>query len=200
MRVVVTGAGGMLGRDVVTVFKERRHDVVALTRAGLDVTDRERVRQEIGRLGPELVVNCAAYTAVDAAEGDWEAALAVNGLGPRHLAAACRQMGAVLLHISTDYVFDGGKEGPHGVYDPTGPVNAYGRTKLWGERAIRDVCPAHYIVRTSWLFGDGPNFVRTMLALGRERESLRVVDDQHGAPTFTVDLARALAVALPPAG
>ena len=192
MRVAVTGAAGMLGRDVVAALRERNHDVVALPHAALDITGPERVREEIGRLGPEVVVNCAAYTAVDAAEDDWERALAVNGLGPRNLALACRENGAVLVHVSTDYVFGGHKDTPYGVFDPTGPINAYGRSKLWGELAIRAVHPAFYIVRTSWLFGDGPNFVRTMLRLGREKAVVSVVDDQHGAPTFTPDLARAL--------
>jgi dTDP-4-dehydrorhamnose reductase len=194
-RVIVTGAGGMLGRDVVEVLAERGHKVIALPRAALDVTSLENARTTLAGHQPNVVINCAAYTAVDAAESDWERALAVNGLGARNLALACRENGAALLQVSTDYVFSGDKDSPYGVFDQTGPVNAYGRTKLWGEQAVEKILPSSYIVRTSWLYGaGGPNFVRTMLQLGRTKESLRVVDDQKGAPTYTRDLAGALAV------
>jgi len=194
MRVIVTGAGGMLGKDLVKVLVGLEHDVLPLSHSALDITSLEQVRETVNGNKPKVIINCAAYTAVDAAESDWERALAVNGLGPRNLALACLENGAALLQVSTDYVFSGEMDSPYGVFDSTGPVNAYGKSKLWGELAVRRVLPTCYIVRTSWLFGaGGANFVRTMLKLGREKTSLKVVDDQKGAPTFTPDLARALA-------
>ncbi|HUW65463.1 MAG TPA: dTDP-4-dehydrorhamnose reductase [Spirochaetia bacterium] len=193
MRVMVTCPSGMLGQDVVGVLTGRGHEVVPLSHAALDITNLNKVRDTVAGHEPEVVINCAAYTAVDAAESDWKRALAVNGLGPRNLARACRENGADLLQVSTDYVFSGEKDSPYGVFDPPGPVNAYGRSKLWGELAVEKVLRRAYIVRTSWLFGSGPNFVHTMLKLGREKECLKVLDDQKGAPTYTVDLAGALA-------
>jgi len=192
MHVMVTGAQGMLGREVVRALSARGHEAVPLSHADLDITDPAAVREAVSRRAPDAVVNCAAFTAVDAAESRWERALLVNGLGPRNLARACRESGAALLQVSTDYVFSGDKTSPYGIFDPREPVNAYGRSKLWGERAVETGLRRFYLVRTSWLFGDGPNFVRTMLELGGKQEFLKVVDDQRGAPTYTVDLAGAL--------
>jgi len=193
-RVLVTGAGGMLGRDVADEFRRRGAEVIALLRAELDITDMGAVRASLWKHKPALVVNCAAFTDVDGAESDFERALLVNGLGPRNLALACREAGAALMQVSTDYIFDGGQSAPYGVFDPPSPLNAYGRSKLWGERAVAAAGGRYYIVRTSWLFGPGGrNFVATMLRLGREKGALRVVDDQRGCPTFTGDLARAMA-------
>lgn len=194
MRIIVTGAGGMLGKDLVELLIGRHHDVLPMSHGALDITSLGQVRETVSRNKPQVVINCAAYTAVDNAESDWDRALAVNGLGPRNLALACRDNGAALLQVSTDYVFSGEKDSPYGVFDLTGPVNAYGRSKLWGELAVQKILPSSYIVRTSWLFGlGGPNFVHTMLRLGQENPSLKVVADQRGAPTFTPDLAGALA-------
>jgi dTDP-4-dehydrorhamnose reductase len=179
----VTGAGGMLGREVVRAAAE--HEVVALTHAELDVTDQDAVANAVE---DSVVVNCAGYTDVDGAEADEEAATLLNGLAPGHLAAAAR----AIVHPSTDYVFDGEKREPYVESDPTGPRSAYGRSKLAGEEAVA-ANPRHFIVRTSWLFGSGGrNFVDTMLGLAGEHDELRVVDDQVGCPTYVGHLARAL--------
>lgn len=212
MIILVTGAGGMLGCDMTLELAARRHDVVALTREDLDIADIGAVRERISALRPDVVVNCAAYTRVDDAERDREAAFATNALGPRNLALACRRVGAVLLHISTDYVFDGEKGEPYTIWDLPSPLNVYGASKWWGENYVRSLLPEHYLVRTSWLFGEhGRNFVTTILRMADkcgadELESSRtvsaprgaaqgipVVADQRGSPTYTVDLAKACA-------
>ena len=183
MRVHVVGAGGMLGQDVV---RAAGADAVALTRAELDVTDAEAVRDA---LRGATVINCAAYTDVDGAESDAEAARAVNETGARNVAAAAER----IVHVSTDYVFDGRKRTPYLESDVTGPLQEYGRSKLAGELAVAEANARHAIVRSSWLYGvGGGNFVETMLRLGGERDELRVVADQVGCPTFTGHLARAL--------
>jgi len=193
MRLVVTGAGGMLGCDVLRVAARAGHDVTALTRAELDVTDAAATTGAITRAAPDVVVNCAAWTDVDGAEAQEAAALAVNGTGAGNVAVAAGLGGATVVQVSTDYVFDGAKRTPYVESDATGPVGAYGRTKLAGERAVAAAGGRHAIVRTAWLFGrGGPNFVDTMLRLGRERDEVSVVTDQIGSPTWTGDLARAL--------
>jgi dTDP-4-dehydrorhamnose reductase len=198
--LLVTGAGGMLGRDVVRVARARRHGVHGLSRAKLDICDAEAVAAALGRHQPEVVINCAAFTDVDGAEAAEDRAFAVNGTAPGLLAAACRDVGARLVHVSTDYVFDGRAERPYVESDPVGPQSAYGRTKLAGERAVLDADGGHAVVRSSWLFGaGGRNFPATMLRLaapaddgGGGRAEVSVVTDQIGAPTFTGHLAAAL--------
>lgn len=191
MKVVVTGAAGTLGRDMVSEFQRRGHDVIAPDRARLDITDLRAVREAIGSLKADLVVNCAAYTDVDRAESEPELAMAVNGLGPRNLALGCEAQGAALMHISTDYVFDGEKEGPYEIWDLPNPVNVYGRTKLWGENYVRFLMHRYYLVRTSWLFGaGGRSFVRSILGKARLREPITVVTDQTGCPTYHPRLGR----------
>lgn len=187
MNWLVTGAGGMLGRDLVTALAGRK--VTALTRADLDITDAAAVRDAVG--GHDVVVNCAAWTAVDDAETHETAALRINGDGPRLLAQACAESGARLVQISTDYVFDGRATTPYPEDAPLEPVSAYGRTKAAGERAVREELPdRHWIVRIAWLYGEhGPNFVATMARLEGERETVDVVDDQRGQPTWTRDVA-----------
>lgn len=176
MRTVVVGAGGMLGQVVEAD--------VSLTRAQLDVTDRDAVRAVLDP--DDLVINCAAWTDVDGAEEHEEEALRINGDGARNVAEAAGRV----VYVSTDYVFDGTKHEPYVESDPVNPLSAYGRTKLAGERATAEANPRHHIVRTSWLFGPGgPNFVETILRLARERDTLRVVDDQIGKPTYTAHLA-----------
>lgn len=193
MRIVLTGAQGMLGRAVTAEAAMRDCALTPLGHAELDITDLAAVRAALKEHRPEAVVNCVAYTDVDGAESEREKAFLVNGLGPRNLALACRAMGAALLHVSTDYVFDGSRNGAYGVYDDPSPVSVYGAGKLWGERAVASLASRFYIVRVSWLFAPwGKNFVATMLRLGRERESLKVVDDQRGCPTYAPDLARVL--------
>jgi dTDP-4-dehydrorhamnose reductase len=195
MRIVITGAGGMLGQDVGVAARAAGHDVTGLTRADLDITDGARVTTALTELQPEAVINCAAFTRVDAAESAAATAQAINSDGAANVAAATAAAGAWLIHVSTDYVFDGAKTtGPYLESDSTNPQSVYGATKLAGEIAIAETAPAqHSIVRTSWLFGTGgPCFPETMLRLAAERDELRVVADQRGCPTFTPHLAQAL--------
>lgn len=190
-RWLVTGAGGMLGRDVLEVLSG--DDVTGLTRAELDITDAAAVSAAVS--GVDVVVNAAAWTDVDGAEAAEEAATRTNGLGPRVLAEACRAAGARLVQVSTDYVFDGQASTPYAEDAPLAPRSAYGRSKAAGERAVRDVLPdAAYVVRTAWLYGEhGGSFVRTMTRLEAEKETLDVVDDQRGQPTWSLDVARQIA-------
>lgn len=191
-RWLVTGAAGMLGQDVLAALKDAGADAVGLGRADLDVTDPAAVRAAVE--GAAVVVNCAAWTDVDGAETAEEAATAVNGAGVRVLAGACAAAGARLIQVSTDYVLPGDASLPYPESAPTGPVNAYGRGKLIGEQAVAELLPQDgYVVRTAWLYGEhGPNFVATMLKLAAQRDTLDVVDDQHGQPTWSRALAARL--------
>ena len=191
-RWLVTGAGGMLGRDLTDLLRDRGETVTALDRAGLDVTDGAAVADAMSVLGPDVIVNCAAWTGVDEAETHEEQALAVNGGGAANLAAACAAGRARLVQVSTDYVFAGTSARPHAEDDIPAPRSAYGRTKLAGERAVLARLPdAGYVVRTAWLYGaHGRSFPRTMMELERQRMTVDVVNDQHGQPTWTCDLAR----------
>lgn len=194
MRLLITGAAGMLGTDVQAAAQAAGHESVALSRAELDIGDRDAVAAAVTRARPDAVLNCAAYTNVDGAEGDPDAAAAVNVTGAGYLAEAAVVAGAWLVHVSTDYVFDGTKGSPYLESDPTGPRSVYGSTKLLGERAIAIAAPqTHTIVRSSWLFGTaGSCFPTTMLRLAAEHQTLTVVDDQVGCPTYTGHLAPAL--------
>jgi dTDP-4-dehydrorhamnose reductase len=190
---LVTGAGGQLGSDVVDVLHAYGEEVAAFDRASLDITDRSAVTTAFATVEPSIVVNCAAYTAVDDAETDEDRALEINAHGPAHLAAACASQGARLVHVSTDYVFAGDGEAPYDERTRPAPRTVYGRTKAAGEQAVLTAGADAYVVRTAWLYGQmGPNFVKTMARLSRERETLEVVDDQVGTPTWTLHLARAL--------
>ncbi|MFE2043385.1 dTDP-4-dehydrorhamnose reductase [Streptomyces sp. NPDC059477] len=191
---LVTGAGGMLGQDVLARLTAEGESAIALDRAALDLTDPDAVLRALRAHRPAVVVNCAAFTAVDDAETRESDALRVNGDGPAHLAAACAATGAFLLHLSTDYVFAGDATTPYPEDAPTAPRSAYGRTKLAGERAVLKTLPEHgYVIRTAWLYGaGGPNFVRTMIRLAGERDTVDVVDDQRGQPTWSADLAALL--------
>ncbi|MEU5819845.1 dTDP-4-dehydrorhamnose reductase [Streptomyces sp. NPDC047803] len=193
-RWLVTGAGGMLGRDLTTALAHEGATVVAADRAVLDIADPAQVRAVLGAQRPAVVVNCAAWTAVDDAESREAEALRVNGTGPAVLADACRAHGSVLLHVSTDYVFAGDADRPYPEDAPTAPRSAYGRTKLAGERAVLETLPdTGHVVRTAWLYGaGGANFVRTMIKLEAVKDTLDVVDDQRGQPTWTADLAERL--------
>ncbi|KIF74400.1 dTDP-4-dehydrorhamnose reductase [Streptomyces sp. 150FB] len=188
---LVTGAGGMLGQDLLPRITAAGGTAVGLERSALDITDPAAVGAALDAHAPAVVINCAAWTAVDDAEAKEAEALAVNGTGPRVLAEACAASGAVLIQVSTDYVFDGEAVEPYAEDAPTGPRSAYGRTKLAGERAVLDTLPeTGYVVRTAWLYGaGGGNFVRTMIKLEGVKDSLDVVNDQHGQPTWTGDLA-----------
>ncbi len=193
MKVLVTGAAGMLGQAVVRAGEAAGHELIGLGRGELDVTDVEAVRRCVGAERPGAVVNCAAYTNVDGAEDERELAFGVNGRAPGLVAAAAAEVGASILHVSSDYVFDGRKGEPYVESDATAPLSAYGESKLAGEATTIEANPRHFVVRSAWLFGvGGRNFVDTMLRLGRERHEVRVVDDQAGSPTFCADLAEAL--------
>jgi dTDP-4-dehydrorhamnose reductase len=197
--LLVTGAGGQLGTDLVSLAStvDGVSAVHGLGSAELDITDGQRVADTVVSFAASydraVVVNAAAYTAVDAAESDVDTAYAVNAVGPGLLAAACSSAGVPLIHVSTDYVFAGDGSTPYEVSDPTGPRTVYGRTKLAGERAVLSSSATAYVVRTAWLYGaSGANFVRTMARLERIRDTISVVDDQHGSPTWSADLARGL--------
>ena len=188
MRILVLGAGGMLGHDVMLAAGA---DATGLTHAELDITDAAATAAAVGAARPEAVINCAAYTDVDGAEREPELALGVNGEGAGNAATAAATAGATVVYVSSDYVFDGNKREPYVESDPTGPISSYGRSKLAGERATAAANPRHFLVRSSWLFGEhGRNFVDTMLST--ERDELKVVDDQVGCPTFTGHLAEGL--------
>ena len=195
LRLLLTGAGGQLGREILEAGArpDRNVAIAPFTRSELDITDPEAVRHALARQKPDILVNAAAYTDVDGAESEPGLALAVNRDGAEHLAAACSQEAVPLIHVSTDYVFDGRSSRPYRENDPVSPLNVYGRGKAEGEDRIRARLPEHVILRTSWLYAThGRNFLTTMLRLGRERETLSVVNDQTGCPTWAGDLARAI--------
>jgi dTDP-4-dehydrorhamnose reductase len=192
MRVLVTGAAGLLGTDVVSHFS-RRHDVTAVD-LDVDVTNPDAVDRLVDALHPDAVVHCAAWTDVDGAEEHEDDAMVLNRDGAENVARACERVGAALVYPSTDYVFDGRRGSPYREHDPASPLSAYGRTKLAGEQAVRRACPDGVrVARTAWLYGSGGrNFVDTMRSLGAERDAVEVVDDQIGCPTWSRELAPAL--------
>lgn len=191
-RILVTGANGMLARDLCPMLEDADFEVIETTRNELDVTDELQLRRVISDVKPDYVIHCAAYTNVDKAEEEPETAELVNAKSAEYIAKACNSNNAVMIYISTDYVFDGTKKTPYVPDDTTNPTGAYGLSKLHGEEAVRKFCPAHYIIRTSWLYGHhGKNFVETMISLA-EKTELKVVDDQVGCPTWTVDLSDAI--------
>jgi dTDP-4-dehydrorhamnose reductase len=191
---MVTGAGGMLGRDLVAACRGRGHEVIAFDHGDLDITDGAALAEALRRHRPDTVANCAAYTDVDGAESEEAAAMRVNDQGAGLLAAAAAEVGATVLYPSSDYVFDGRQRKPYVESDLTHAISAYGRSKQAGETAVAAANPRHFIVRASWLFGlGGRNFVETMLRIGREQPEVVVVSDQVGCPTYTGHLAEALA-------
>jgi len=193
MKLLITGSNGQLGWELCRQGKDRGFSTVPLDIPEFDITDEASVRKVFLEAGPDLVINAAAYTAVDKAESDQEMAFSVNSDGPYYIASACNEKKIPLIHISTDYVFDGCKDGPYDNTDQVCPIGIYGKSKSEGEERVRHILREHIIVRTAWLCGvHGNNFVKTMLKLGREREEIRVVADQYGCPTFAADLAGAL--------
>ncbi|MBI5345180.1 MAG: dTDP-4-dehydrorhamnose reductase [Deltaproteobacteria bacterium] len=192
-KILLTGSDGQLGTDLLRLLKNEGIGVAPFTMKTLDITGKEKVLKAVRDERPSVIVNCAAYTNVDKAETEKDLAFAVNRDGAAHLAEAAFAIDAPLIHISTDYVFDGSKSTPYVETDETNPLGVYGESKLAGEEEIRKLHPGHIIIRTSWLYGaHGHNFVKTILRLASERESLRVVYDQTGAPTWTEDLASAI--------
>ncbi len=190
MKLLVTGAAGMLGRDVMLAAGNAGHDVVGFGRAELDVTNPAALGKKFDLERPDVVINCAAWTDVDGAEGSEPAAFAVNGTGAGNVAAAAAAVGASVVYVSSDYVFDGAKGAPYVESDQVAPLSAYGRTKLAGEEATAAANKRHFVVRSAWLFGiGGPNFVETMLRLAGDHGEVLVVRDQVGSPTYTWHLA-----------
>lgn len=190
MKILITGANGMLAKSVIDQFKNE-NELILTDVMDLDITNNEKTNEFVNNLKPDYIINCAAYTAVDKAEEDIELAKKVNAIGPKNLAIAAKNNNATLIHISTDYVFNGdlNVNESYKEEDEINPVTVYGKTKAMGEKYIIDNCDNYYIFRTAWLYGDGNNFVRTMVKLGKEKEKVSVVMDQHGSPTYTVDLA-----------
>ncbi|WP_018294771.1 dTDP-4-dehydrorhamnose reductase [Mariprofundus ferrooxydans] len=189
--VLITGAYGQLGHELTRLGQG--HELLAVDRDALDITDYDAVTACLDQFKPDAVINAAAYTAVDRAESDLEVAFSVNRDGPDNLARACGHANIPLIHVSTDYVFDGLKQGAYVESDPVAPLGVYGASKLAGEQAVLKQCPKSIILRTSWVFSaHGQNFVKTMLRLGTEREELGIVADQHGCPTSAAELARAI--------
>lgn len=190
MKVLVTGANGQLGYDVVEVLKLRNIECCGTTRNDFDLCDFTKAEKFITAFRPDVIIHCAAYTAVDKAEDEKDICRAVNVVGTENIAKICKKINAKMLYISTDYVFDGTKKGFYEVDDTPTPINVYGQTKLEGEQAVQRILDRYFIVRISWVFGKhGNNFVKTMLRLGKERKEINVVSDQVGSPTYTVDLA-----------
>ena len=190
MKVLVTGVTGQLGYDVMKELERRRIQAEAASREQFDITDEAAVRSFIISARPDAIIHCAAYTAVDKAEDEPDLCRRVNADGTRNIAAACRDAGAKMIYISTDYVFPGVGMTPYEPGDPTGPLNVYGASKLAGEQAVKDLLERYFIVRISWAFGvRGINFVKTMLNLALNHKELNVVNDQTGSPTYTADLA-----------
>lgn len=194
--ILLTGRNGQIGWELQRTLAPLGR-VIAFDRESLDLGDASVIRAAIRAARPDIIVNAAAYTAVDQAESDSNLAMRVNGLAPGVMAEEAKQLGALLVHYSTDYVFDGSKDGPYNEGDEPNPINSYGRSKLAGEREIQSVGCRHLIFRTSWVYGlRGKNFLRTILRLAEEREELRIVDDQFGAPTWSRMIAEATALAL----
>jgi len=196
-RILITGIKGQLGAELLSTLVD--YEVIGVGRETLDLTVPDQITSLIEEVKPDAIINSAAYTAVDRAEREPEIAMAVNAIAPAILARECQKMALPLIHISTDYVFDGSQSRPYLDTDATNPLNVYGQSKLAGEQGIRENCSLYFILRTAWVYGVGGqgNFVKTMLRLGAEREELRVVTDQVGSPTWTGDLANAIAQLLP---
>ncbi len=189
MKILVTGAEGMLGQDLCPIFEDEDYEVVETNKNTLDVTNEIQVNNIIKKENPDILIHCAAYTNVDEAEKNSDTAALINVKGTENIAKACAKNDIIMIYISTDYVFDGGKNSPYSPNDKPNPINNYGLTKFQGEQMIQKYCEKYYIVRTSWLFGHhGKNFIETMLSLS-DKPEIKVVDDQFGCPTWTVDLS-----------
>jgi len=193
MRILVIGVGGQLGWELCSKGEEYGFDILSVDLPDFDITKPTTIKKTLDQSGISLIINAAAYTAVDQAEKEPDLAFKVNRDGPAYLASFCAEIGIPFIHISTDYVFDGNKKSPYLETDPVSPLGVYGRSKAAGEAEVRASLPEHIILRTAWLYDvHGHNFVKTMLRLGREKESLNIVADQYGCPTYATDLAEAI--------
>lgn len=192
MHILITGSNGMLGH-ALTAALSQQHKLTGFDRPDFDIAQLASIQSVVASHHPDLIINAAAYTDVDGCETNVDRAFAVNALGPRNLAVVCNELNIPLVHISTDYIFDGMATTPYKEWDKPNPQSIYGKSKLLGEQYVRQLCTRHYIIRTSWLFGEnGKNFVATMLRLAKERDEIGVVNDQTGSPTYTKDLAKAI--------
>lgn len=195
MKILVTGCNGQLGRAINKIFENTDNILINTdfgTELSLDITDEEAVKNLVAEKKPDVIINCAAYTAVDMCESEEEKAYKINAEGPKNLAMAAKDSGAKLVHISTDYVFKGDSKEPYTESDIPNPISAYGRTKLAGENFVKEFCDKYFIIRTAWLYGDGKNFVKTMLKLSEDHDEINVVSDQIGSPTSALELARSI--------
>jgi dTDP-4-dehydrorhamnose reductase len=192
MKILITGANGLLGHELSSLLKD--HTLILLSHSQLDISDSESVNKQIDSSSPDIIINSAAYTQVDACETNYDLAFQSNAIGPKNLAIKCKQLGIPLIHISTDYVFEGNekKNSPLVENDKLGPKTVYGKTKLEGEKMVQENCEKYFILRTAWLYGEGKNFVKTMLSLSKKNNELKVVNDQIGSPTYAKDLAKAI--------
>jgi dTDP-4-dehydrorhamnose reductase len=192
MKILITGANGLLGHELSSILKG--HTLILFSHSQLDISDPESVNKQIDSSSPDIIINSAAYTQVDACETNYDLAFKSNAIGPKNLAIKCKQLGIPLIHISTDYVFEGNekKNSPLVENDKLGPKTVYGKTKLEGEKMVQENCEKYFILRTAWLYGEGKNFVKTMLSLSKKNNELKVVNDQIGSPTYAKDLAKAI--------
>ena len=192
MKILITGANGLLGHELSSILKD--HSLILLSHSQLDISDSDQVNKQLDSSHPDVVINSAAYTQVDACETTYDLAIASNAAGPKNLAIKCKQLNIPLIHISTDYVFEGNekKNTPLEENDKLGPKTVYGKTKLEGEKLVMENCDKYFILRTAWLYGEGKNFVKTMINLSKKNKELKVVNDQIGSPTYAKDLAKAI--------
>lgn len=191
-KILVTGCNGQLGREIQKEYENDGAMLICTDVGDLDISDNEQVMRYVRDLQPDVIMNCAAYTAVDACENEWDLAYRINAIGPRNLAIAARETGAKLMHISTDYVFEGNAHEPYTEFDEVHPVSAYGKTKLEGERFVQQFAERYFILRTAWLYGEGNNFAKNMLRLAESHDEVRVVCDQFGSPTSAAELAKVM--------
>ncbi|MCI7130794.1 MAG: dTDP-4-dehydrorhamnose reductase [Lachnospiraceae bacterium] len=198
-KIMVTGCNGQLGREIQKEYENDEVELLCTDVGDLDISDHAQIMEYVRQQKPDVIINCAAYTAVDACENAWDLAYRINAIGPRNLAIAAREVGAKLVHISTDYVFEGNASVPYTEFDEVHPVSAYGKTKLEGERFVQQFADRYFILRTAWLYGDGNNFAKTMLRLSENHEKVRVVCDQFGSPTSAAELAKVIHVLEPTA-
>lgn len=196
-KILVTGCNGQLGRAINKEYAKDSVELINTDVDELDITDVEKVLAFAEENKPDVIINCAAHTNVNACESQWDLAYKINAIGPRNLAIAAKKLGAKLIHVSTDYVFDGTATEPYNEFSPVAPLGAYGKTKLAGEEFVRQFADRFFIIRTAWLYGDGKNFVKTMLELGQEKGEVSVVKDQVGSPTSAKELAKMIHVLEP---